>query len=176
MKTNSRSIFQRFPDAVEHMNTNRQQLRGNQVAFGGKFMPASDFAKPHAGQVDRGALAAMDFFAARVMVLNAADTNRQVAGLNFHRITDAQRSATDTSCDDGAVSFDRKRAVDRHSKRSRLAVCDLGCRHLVCRITECFLQFIDPESGFGTGANNRSVVQKCIGNGRSDFLFDHFQP
>ena len=67
------------------------------MPFSREFVAAPNLGEPNAGKVDRRTLAAMHFFTTRVMILNPANANRKIAGLDFDRITNVQRAAADAS-------------------------------------------------------------------------------
>jgi hypothetical protein len=102
-------------------------------------MAPPNFIQLYSGKVNRGALASVNFIASGVMILNSTNTDRKCTGLNFDGITNVQSSTAYTAGYDRTVTLDGKSPIDRHPKRSLLAVGNFRSGNFVSRITDGLL-------------------------------------
>ena len=97
----------------------------------GQLVTSLNFALFDSSQIDGGALPTRNRFRSVVVVLDPADSDFDVARLNFKLIAYVQRAAADTTGHHGTVSFNRERAIDRHTKRRLAQIGSIGCGNLL---------------------------------------------
>ena len=118
MEANPSPIFERLLNVIENVQFDRQECGRDQVPAVGQFVAPFDFTLLDPRQINGGSLPTRNGFRSVVVVLDPADSDFDVARLNFKLIADVQRAAADTTGHHGTVSFNRERAIDRHTKRS----------------------------------------------------------
>ncbi len=144
------------------------------MAGAGQFMSPANLLMVDSREIDGGSLAAMNLLDRAIVVLNATDTYGDAARFDDEFVTDASLAASDAPGDDRAVSGDRKTAIDGHPERAG------GCGAHPSGLSGCLLkdllEFLDPRTGGGAGAHQRSGLEKRSLDQLAYFFFNQIDP
>ena len=144
------------------------------MAGAGQFMSPANLLMVDSCEIDGGSLAAVNLFDCAIVVLNAADAYGDTSRFDNEFVTDASLAASDAPGDDRAVSGDGKTAIDGHPERA--GGCGTHAGGLSGRLLQDLLEFLDPGTGRGAGAHQRSGLEKRSLNQLAHFFFNQIDP